>query len=116
MYRTVAPWKPATYKKQLDVFRTFLRSQTNIAVEAEELEKAKPPEEIPGPLSLPIIGTLYKYLPAGKYFQSGVDLTILVHLDLFTYLYHVFILYLQYHYNILSLYAIASCVHKVQNM
>lgn len=29
-------------------------------------EEPKPFEEIPGPRSLPLIGTLYKYLPFGK--------------------------------------------------
>ena len=34
------------------------------------LEDALPFEQIPGPRPLPVIGTLYKYLPGGEYHQK----------------------------------------------
>ena len=34
------------------------------------LEDALPFEQIPGPRPLPVIGTLYKYLPGGEYHQT----------------------------------------------
>lgn len=38
-------------------------------IEADELLKARPTSEIPGPKSLPFIGIMHKFLPGGEYFN-----------------------------------------------
>ena len=55
--------------KTFDMAVSCFREAVGTVVLKEDvpLEDALPFEQIPGPRPLPVIGTLYKYLPGGEY-------------------------------------------------
>ena len=65
--RTSFPPAPGELKILLCSKRYATAAAIQEAVSDAAIASARPAEEVPGPKSLPLIGTLYKYIPVCKY-------------------------------------------------
>lgn len=82
MYTWLQKYSPYMTKKKLYYIKCYSANFTKCNIETND-HQPKAFNNIPGPKSLPVIGTLYKYLPfIGKKIKLNLKITIRVHLNI----------------------------------